>query len=73
MNKRTPGKYRLEFCTAGLEDCSGTVEWFTDKSRALARKQELETFCTEGRRPFKIISFKFVPEDEMHIYRYGRW
>lgn len=71
MNKRQKGKYRLEIGGVG----GTSVEWFNDKTKAIARKEQLENYRdadSPTRSPFVISKFEFVPEEEMHRYTYGR-
>lgn len=68
MNKREKGKYALEVDWNGRRH----TEWYTDKSRAEARKNELENYRDNDSplcSPFTNITIKFVPEEKIPIRR----
>ena len=68
MNKRQQGKYKLEVDWNGRRH----AEWYADKARAEVRKSQLENYRDDDSphcSPFTNIKIKFVPENEMPIYR----
>lgn len=69
MNKKQPGKYRLTVYWNGREH----EEWYTDKSRAIARKEELSNYRdadSPDSSPFTNIKIEFVPEDKIPVRRW---
>ena len=67
MNKKEKGKYKLRVDWNG----SRHTEWYTDKSRALSRKEQLENYIDDDDpncSPFTNITIEFVREDELPIY-----
>ena len=68
MNKREKGKYRLEMCWNGRIH----HEFYTDKARALARKEELANYRDKDDplfSPFTQLKIDFIPEDKLPIHR----
>jgi hypothetical protein len=64
MNKKEKGKYKLEVDWNGRRH----TEWYTDKSRAIARKEELENYRDEdcpNFSPFSNIKIEFVSENKL--------
>ena len=68
MNKQKEGKYLLTFTWMGKR----WEEWYRDKSRAIARKEELANYKeADGEVPFTNFKIEFIPEDRIHLYRYN--
>ena len=70
MNKREKGKYKLQVEYNGRR----YTEWYTDKSRAILRKQHLENYRDDDCpycSPFINIKIEFVQEDKLPIGRRG--
>ena len=68
MNKRKQGKYKLEVDWNGRKH----EEWYTDKSRAETRRNELENYRdndSPNQSPFTNIKIIFVEEKKIPIYR----
>lgn len=69
MNKREKGKYRLQVDWNGRRH----TEWYTDKSRAEARKIQLINYRDEDSplcSPFTNVKIEFVPEDQIPLRRW---
>lgn len=69
MNKKQKGKYRLEVDWNGRRH----TEWYTDKSRAEARKEALTNYRDQDSplcSPFTNITIDFVSEDKLPFRRW---